>query len=670
MATSRSIDYWGIVTRSVRIAWTNKFLWFFGFFAASGGGGGGNYGGGGGDHGLDEVRDFFVSHAEVMVAIIMGLVLLWLILLVMNVISKGALVSCISRADAGESIRFEEGWRAGLKAFWGMLGITLITILVFLVVATVCVLAVVLPLIGGAAGIAIAVLIGAILFIPFIVFLFLLAFTVIYAERHYVIRGGGVGDALLAGWEMTKSYFWQSLLMWLVSLASSMAFFIALIIALLAMAIPFILIGVASPIAGLVMGIPVGIVAIILAGSAFSTYDHSLWTLMFGELTRPATAPGVPVGPDGSQDRIIPAMPLHLHGHGPDSRAGSGRSTWTKRAAPRTGATRPRPARGAIRRAAVTTKPDRGAWRPPERDMSGAGSVLTEQRNPRSAGIDTMSAVELVELINAEDATVAASVARERDRIAAAIELVVERLRRGGRLVYVGAGTSGRLGVLDAAECPPTFGTEPEMIQGVIAGGYGALVRAKEGAEDDRGAGGRDVRERNVGPDDVVMGIATSGGTPYVQGALEEAARSGAGTVFLCCTPVAEDSVPVDVTITPLTGPEVVTGSTRMKAGTATKLVLNTITTASMVLLGKTYENLMVDLMATCDKLRDRALRIMTETTGVDSETAATVLMQAGGSVKVAIVMQKSGVGLDEAERLLGEAGGLVRAALARGDEE
>ncbi len=317
----------------------------------------------------------------------------------------------------------------------------------------------------------------------------------------------------------------------------------------------------------------------------------------------------------------------------------------------------------------MTKKPDRGSWRPPTRDMSGAGSVLTEQRNPRSLDIDTMGPGELVQLINTEDATVAAAVARESERIADAVELVVDRLRRGGRLIYVGAGTSGRLGVLDASECPPTFGTDPEMIQGVIAGGYGALVRAREGAEDDRDAGGADLREREVGPDDVVMGIATSGGTPYVQGALEEAVRSGAGTVFLCCTPVEEGAVPTDVAITPLTGPEVVTGSTRMKAGTATKLVLNTITTATMVLLGKTYENLMVDLQATCEKLRDRACRILVETTGVGYEEAAAVITRAGGSVKAAIVMQKAGVDLDEANRLLADAGGFVRKALARRSE-
>jgi N-acetylmuramic acid 6-phosphate etherase len=290
--------------------------------------------------------------------------------------------------------------------------------------------------------------------------------------------------------------------------------------------------------------------------------------------------------------------------------------------------------------------------------------LLTEQRNPRSRDIDTMSAVELVDLVNSEDRTVADAVAAERENIARAVEIVVERFRRGGRLIYVGAGTSGRLGVLDAAECPPTFGTDLMMVQGVIAGGSGALVRSKEGAEDDREGGARDLSERGPGPDDVVIGIATSGVTPYVFGALEEARGRGAATVFLCCVPDTGEVVAADVTIRPLVGPEVVTGSTRMKAGTATKLVLNTITTVSMVLLGKTYENLMVDLTAVCDKLRDRACRILMETTGVDYEGAAAVIAAADGSVKTAIVMQKTGLDRGEAEELLARAGGFVRNAL------
>ena len=284
MTMARSIDYWGIVTRSAGIAWNHRFLWFFGFFAALGGGGSGNSMNWR-ERGLDEVRDFLMSHIGMMVAIIMGLVVLWLVLFVLNLISKGALLSCISRADDGERILFEEGWQAGIRAFWGMLGIAVAALAVFLVVTAVCVLAVAVPVIGGAAGIAIAVFIGAVLFIPYAVFLFLLTFTVIYTEREYVIAGGGVTDALSIGWNLTKTYFWQSLLMWLVSLASSMAFVIGILIVLLAIAMPFILIGVASPIAGLMLGIPVGLVVLVLVISAYSTYEYCLWTLMYKELT-------------------------------------------------------------------------------------------------------------------------------------------------------------------------------------------------------------------------------------------------------------------------------------------------------------------------------------------------------------------------------------------------
>lgn len=308
-------------------------------------------------------------------------------------------------------------------------------------------------------------------------------------------------------------------------------------------------------------------------------------------------------------------------------------------------------------------------WRPPGRDMSGMGSLLTERRNPRSIEIDRMNAGELVDLINSEDRSVPEAVARARDDVVRAVDIVVERFRRGGRLIYVGAGTSGRLGVLDAAECPPTFGTDPEMVQGVIAGGAGALVMAMEGAEDLAADGAAAVRDRGVGVDDVVVGIATSGVTPYVLGAIDEARNAGAATVFLCCVPDSPTPAAADVTISPLVGPEVVTGSTRMKAGTATKLVLNAITTSAMILLGKTYENLMVDLTSTCDKLRDRACRILTETTGVDYEGAADVIGRAGGSVKAAIVMQKTGLGLAEAERVIAEAEGFVRRALERFEE-
>jgi hypothetical protein len=311
MTTARSIDYWGIVTRSAGIAWNHKFLWLFGFFAASGGGGGGNSMNWK-DYGVDEIRDFFMSHIGMMVAIIMGLVLLWLVLFVLNLISKGALLSCISRADDGERIRFEEGWYAGIRAFWGMLGIAVTALVVFLVVTAVCVLAVVLPLIGGAAGVAIAILIGAVLFIPYVVFLFLLTFTVIYAEREYVIAGGGVADALSTGWNLTKTYFWQSLLMWLVSFVSSMAFVVSLLVVLLAIAIPFILIGIASPVVGLMLGIPVGLVVLVLVISAYSTYEHSLWTLMYRDLTgATAAAPQILSAPPGGGD---PSGPLARSG--------------------------------------------------------------------------------------------------------------------------------------------------------------------------------------------------------------------------------------------------------------------------------------------------------------------------------------------------------------------
>jgi N-acetylmuramic acid 6-phosphate etherase len=285
---------------------------------------------------------------------------------------------------------------------------------------------------------------------------------------------------------------------------------------------------------------------------------------------------------------------------------------------------------------------------------------LTEQRNPRSMRIDQLSTLEIVDVINAEDRMVAEAVREERAEIAHAIEIVVDCFRRGGRLIYVGAGTSGRLGVLDAAEMPPTYGTDPAMVQGVIAGGYDALVRAREGAEDDPADGARAIDERDVGADDFVLGIATSGTTPYVHGALARARQLGARTGFLLCTyPTPEIDVH-DVVIAPLVGPEVITGSTRMKAGTATKMVLNTITTAAMVRLGKVYGNLMVDLQVTCEKLRDRGERILMETVGVERPAAAALLERAGGHVKTAIVMARLEVDAAEARRLLDAEGGII----------
>ncbi len=293
--------------------------------------------------------------------------------------------------------------------------------------------------------------------------------------------------------------------------------------------------------------------------------------------------------------------------------------------------------------------------------MSMRDKRLTEQRNPRSSRIDLLSSIEIVDLINSEDRTVAVAVGEEREAIARAIDLTVDAFRQGGRLLYVGAGTSGRLGVLDAAEIPPTFSAEPDLVQGIIAGGHGALVRAQEGAEDSPEEGAAALRSAEVGPADFVLGIATSGTTPFVHGALDWARIRGAKTGFLICTYPSEELVQAhDVVIAPLVGPEVITGSTRMKAATATKLVLNTITTGAMVLLGKVYGNLMVDLQVTCAKLQDRGERILMETVGVDRDRAEGLIGEAGGSVKVAIVMGRLGLGREEAVDLLESAGGVV----------
>ena len=290
---------------------------------------------------------------------------------------------------------------------------------------------------------------------------------------------------------------------------------------------------------------------------------------------------------------------------------------------------------------------------------------LTEQRNPRTGRIDVASSLEIVDLINAEDVLVAPAVRLERERIARAIELAVTAFERGGRLIYVGAGTSGRLGVLDASECPPTFGTPPEMVQGIIAGGYQALVRSIEGAEDDVSAAAAGVEQAGVGPKDFVLGVAASGTTPFVRAALGRAQTFGAATGLLSCTdPPKVLAETCEVLILPKVGPEVVTGSTRMKAGTATKLVLNTITTGAMIRLGKVYGNLMVDLMAKSDKLRDRGERIVMECCAVDRMRARAAIDEAGGSVKLAIVMVRLGVGREDARRALETTGGLVRRAI------
>jgi N-acetylmuramic acid 6-phosphate etherase len=287
---------------------------------------------------------------------------------------------------------------------------------------------------------------------------------------------------------------------------------------------------------------------------------------------------------------------------------------------------------------------------------------VTERRNPRTVAIDLASPREIVDLINAEDVIVAGAVATQRDAIARAIELTEAAFRASGRLFYIGAGTSGRLGVLDASECPPTFGTDPSMVQGIIAGGLPALTRSQEGAEDVAQHGAAEMDAHGVSPKDIVVGIAASGTTPYVHAALERAKELGARTVIVSCSPPPAAVVArADVAILPIVGPEVVTGSTRMKAGTATKMVLNMITTGAMIRLGKTYGNLMVDLRATNVKLTDRAERIVVEVCDVTRDDARALLRDAGGSVKLAIVMQKRGLSRDAAEFALAEAGGVIR---------
>jgi N-acetylmuramic acid 6-phosphate etherase len=291
--------------------------------------------------------------------------------------------------------------------------------------------------------------------------------------------------------------------------------------------------------------------------------------------------------------------------------------------------------------------------------------LTTEKPNPRSKGIDSRSTLEIVNIINAEDRKVAPAVGKQGRQIARAVDMIVKAFGKGGRLFYVGAGTSGRLGVLDASECPPTFGCEPTMVQGVIAGGYGALVRSVEGAEDRAADGAAAMREHKLTADDVVVGIAACGLTPFVGGALEYAAGVGARTAFVTCAPESRGQIKADVVINPVVGPEVVTGSTRMKAGTATKLVLNTLTTAAMIRLGKVYDNLMVDMRATNSKLCDRSERIVMNITHLPREQARELLAAAGGVVKVAVVMAGRKLTAPAAEELLARSGGFLRAALA-----
>ena len=288
----------------------------------------------------------------------------------------------------------------------------------------------------------------------------------------------------------------------------------------------------------------------------------------------------------------------------------------------------------------------------------------TEARNPATMGIDTVSTLEMVRLINAQDATVAAAVTEALPQIAAAIDGIAYRIREGGRLIYLGAGTSGRLGVLDASECPPTFNTPPGQVIGLIAGGAAALTQAIEGAEDDREGGARDVAALDVSTRDAVVGIASSGGTPYVLGGMAEARARGALVVGLTSNRPALIDAAGDITIAVVVGPEVITGSTRLKAGTAQKMVLNMLSTGVMVRLGKTYGNLMVDVRATNAKLRARARRIVAQGCGIPEDEAERALGVCDGEVKTAIVAVLNGVEPDVARRQLAENGDVIRRAL------
>lgn len=290
--------------------------------------------------------------------------------------------------------------------------------------------------------------------------------------------------------------------------------------------------------------------------------------------------------------------------------------------------------------------------------------ALTEQENPASARLDVMTTLEIIDLMNQQDRLVPEAVHAAREQIAQGVEIIVAAFRAGGRLFYVGAGTSGRLGVLDASECPPTFGTDPAQVQGIIAGGRDALVTAIEGAEDRPEDGAAALHERGFAAADVLVGIAACGVTPFVRGGLEEARRLGARTVFVTCNPGQQGLPEADVVIGAAVGPEILTGSTRLKAGTATKLILNALTTATMVRLGKCYGNLMVDLTCTNRKLRLRSIRILRQLCGLGEEEARRTLDAAGGKLKVAILMARRDLSRDAALARLAHHGGILRLAL------
>lgn len=290
------------------------------------------------------------------------------------------------------------------------------------------------------------------------------------------------------------------------------------------------------------------------------------------------------------------------------------------------------------------------------------GDLLTEKINPNTIDIDSKSTDQIVDTIISEDNVINRAISLQKNNISNAVDLICDSLGSGGRLFFIGAGTSGRLGVIEAAECPPTFGTDPEMIQAVIAGGNKAITDSIEGAEDSREDSVKELKNRSLASGDILVGIAASSSTPFVESAIEYSKKTGAKTVLINCNPKI-NTVP-DITISLLVGPEVIVGSTRLKAGTATKMVLNILTTASMIRLGKTYGNLMVDVQPKSSKLRDRAIRIVVELCGVDSKKALEVLESTNWNVKASIVMIKKNIGFEEALILLEETKGFLKKAL------
>ncbi|MEB3291627.1 MAG: N-acetylmuramic acid 6-phosphate etherase [Synechococcales bacterium] len=296
--------------------------------------------------------------------------------------------------------------------------------------------------------------------------------------------------------------------------------------------------------------------------------------------------------------------------------------------------------------------------------METRGHLLTEQINPNSANLDQLSALEIVEVFNQEDAKTITAIAQVREELAAAIERTTAALRQGGRLFYIGAGTSGRLGVLDAVECPPTFCTPPELVQGILAGGAPALLRSSEGLEDRADDGAAVIAEYGISDRDVLVGIAAGGTTPYVHGAIAAARQQGATTIFIACVPKEQVAIAVDVDIRLVVGPEILAGSTRLKSGTVTKMALNILSTGTMVQLGKVYGNRMVDVAVTNTKLHDRALRILSDLAGCDRDQAEQLLQQSGKSVKLALMMHRTGWDKATCEQRLGDHQGNLRRAM------